>query len=318
MFLIIYRWFFILEVMVMMNFPNGFVNPYGMQMGAMGVSPYGLGQHLGTTAPVASYTAVAKDDTQIKVGAIGTLAIVLSAIAMKGKGLKGLIKSSKNVEKAEAAAAKAVKTEVATASKVESQAAAETIQKTGKAAEERIQANPIATPVSIKTTLALPEHIEKAAATNPVKSAGKTAEQRINENIERNAAKNPQVSSAGNPIVTPVNAQSAQESNGLKRIQANIERNAVKNPQVSSVANPIITPYGVETVVKPKKQPKAAISESDRIKYSTGVAYEAPTAEQAAAIAKNNKEAIEAKAIASQIGNNIPTDVYEKLMKIGR
>jgi len=82
----------------------GYANPYGMQIGGYGmgmmgaglpISQYDYGQGCASQASVGAYTCIEKDDTDVKVGVLGTLALVIAtALATKGKGLKGLFKKT--------------------------------------------------------------------------------------------------------------------------------------------------------------------------------------------------------------------------------
>jgi len=82
----------------------GMMNP-GMMSPTSPMMSSGMpatGQVFGSVAPLEAYTCTKKDDTAIKVATIGTFAIVVGALLTKGKGLKsitGAFKSSKNIDK---------------------------------------------------------------------------------------------------------------------------------------------------------------------------------------------------------------------------
>ena len=85
------------------------INGYGMQVAGMSMTPSDMmgvpqqyqvqGQGVRTEAPLAAYTSREKDDNAIKVGVLGAFAIAVGAMITKGKGIKGVSKAAKNIEK---------------------------------------------------------------------------------------------------------------------------------------------------------------------------------------------------------------------------
>lgn len=94
-------------------FNNYAVNPYAMPidttaaLGIPPVAPY-YTQNFTSNAGIAAYAGTKKDDTAVKVGVLGTIALTIATlIATKGK--KGAGKTAKNIEKATEATEKAAK-----------------------------------------------------------------------------------------------------------------------------------------------------------------------------------------------------------------
>ena len=390
----------------MMNLPYGMQN-YGM--GTMGSQYPQFGQELGRPAPLAAYTSRKKDEDIAVVGAFGVLALVASALLLKGKGIKEILKSSKNVGEVAKSVEKAAVTaeQVAvgtTAATVTAKTAATTAEKIVNTAEETVTTakkegffsklfakkqdnkefnNVIKDSKEYSKTyknreLSSIKPAPQAAAPAPVQASKEVAAtaqqttvgQNLNVTTATDVVKAPQVSPVQNSaaaatvaqkgtlVLTPEDMSKYMPKTQVgENVATTVAGNIEKTSQIASEVKPITvtkvsksadevylsnreTPPEIiinqgnkgklsnakrrnaernySTEVKNGLHVEPAITLSEKVKYSAGIAYQPASSGKASAIANNNKEVAEAKASANQIGNLISKEAYEKLMKSGK
>lgn len=227
-------------------FPVGTTLPYGINYASLPTGSYGaMGAPMGTgmvgsgyanaqgsPAPLSAYTCREKDDTGIKIAALGTLAILIGALLFKKNGnklfkaVKGKEKVLENIKPENITPKKitaenikykkyrtirdksTVKTEpvipevketVAINPEIITPKPASPRANSQKVNVQTISLNPNEATVKAETTaeskeiLALPPHI--------------TAEQRVAENIARNIAKNEKINNDGMALTLPINSE---------------------------------------------------------------------------------------------------------------